>query len=291
MTQSRLQIAKKDILSHFESLGKRVFSLAEIDFALSHNRHFWRLTQSTGRAKFIDFLCSSAKLREVELLFPSRKRILFVWGEASDYEIVQNLGADSYFTHFTALHLHNLTLQIPKTLYLNSEQPEKHFGERVLEQVSIDNAFRRPCRISRTVAQFGQRRICLLSGQQTGQRGVISIPDEMGNDIRVTDLERTLIDIVVRPVYSGGVHAVLEAYRQAAGGLKVNRLAAMLSSLRYLYPYHQAIGFYLDKSGGYSETQISLLERFDMKYDFYLEHQIKQRQYSERWRIYYPKGL
>lgn len=33
--------------------------------------------------------------------------------------------------------------------------------------------------------------------------------------IRVTDLERTLIDIAVRPAYSGGVFEVLEAFKNA----------------------------------------------------------------------------
>jgi predicted transcriptional regulator of viral defense system len=291
MAQSRLQIAKKDILRHFDSLNKRVFKRSEIDAELTQHREFWRLSQAIGRKKFIEFLSEVAGMHEIVFDFPTRKEVRYVWREASDYEIIQSLRPSSYFTHFTAIHLHSLTLQIPKTVYLNYEQPKKQSTDRTLEQDRIDYAFQSKWRTSATVAAFGQRRVCLLNGQFTGQRGVETILDELGNNVMVTDLERTLIDIVVRPVYSGGVHTVLEAYKHAAAKLKVNRLTAMLTSLDYAYPYHQAIGFYMERSGGYTDSQIAIVERFEKKFDFYLDHQIKQKQYSDRWRVYFPKGL
>ena len=101
-------------------------------------------------------------------------------------------------------------------------------------------------------------------------------PDE--EKIRVTDIERTLIDVTVRPIYAGGVFEVL-------------KLAATLKKLDYIYPYHQAVGFYLERAGVYRESSISLLKKFGFKYDFYLMHQIKEKEYSKKWRLYFPKGL
>ena len=62
--------------------------------------------------------------------------------------------------------------------------------------------------------------------------------------LRFTNLERTLIDATVRPVYAGGVFEVRKAYELAKEKVSVNRLAALLQKLDYTYPYHQAIGFY-----------------------------------------------
>jgi hypothetical protein len=73
--------------------------------------------------------------------------------------------------------------------------------------------------------------------------------------------------------------------------VSVNRLTALLSKLGYVYPYHQAIGFYLEKAGSYRDAQVTLLERIEMSFDFYLTHQMKETEYSPRWRLYYPKGL
>ena len=73
--------------------------------------------------------------------------------------------------------------------------------------------------------------------------------------------------------------------------ISINKLSAMLKKLNFTYPYHQAIGFYLEKAGVYSESQIKIIEKFQRKYDFYLTHQMKDVEYSEKWKLFYPKGF
>jgi predicted transcriptional regulator of viral defense system len=111
----------------------------------------------------------------------------------------------------------------------------------------------------------------------TGQR-----PPEETYIIRVTNLERTLIDIAVRPFYSGGVHKVLEAYKRAAERVSVEQMATMLQTLDYTYPYHQAIGFYLERSGYYDDASIKLFHEFPKEFDFYLANGMKSTAYSKR---------
>ncbi len=114
---------------------------------------------------------------------------------------------------------------------------------------------------------------------------------ELGRKLRVTDLERTLIDATVRPFYAGGVNEVLKAYSLAADRISVNRLSALLRRFEYVYPYHQAVGFYLEKSNAYRPEQIDLLRGFPREFDFYLTYQIGEREYSKEWKLFYPKGL
>ena len=64
-----------------------------------------------------------------------------------------------------------------------------------------------------------------------------------------TTLERTLIDITVRPIYSGGVNAVLDAYKKSIGKVSVKKIIAILDTINFIYPYYQAVGFYLEKAG------------------------------------------
>mgnify|MGYP000190431234 CR=1 FL=1 len=94
-----------------------------------------------------------------------------------------------------------------------------------------------------TLAELGDTKVALLMGQYTGQLGVIDMTMDDRYQIQVTNLERTLIDMTVRPTYSGGVFEVLNAFRSAARlGLSVNKLSALLQNLEFVYPYHQAIG-------------------------------------------------
>ena len=74
----------------------------------------------------------------------------------------------------------------------------------------------------------------------------------------------------------------------AKDSVSVNKLTAYLRKLRYVYPYHQAIGFLMERAG-YGEPLLRLLEKFPMEYDFYLQHAMKSPVLNKRWRLYVPK--
>lgn len=291
MRISRLKIAKSDIQNHFESLPSNVLTRSHIDKILSENREFWRVSASTTVQNFIDFMLKETKLKLVKLKFPYRTIDRYIWEDASIFEVVASLKPNSYFTHYTAVNLHELTEQIPKTFYLNYEQPKKSKRERNLNQQRIKSAFMKPWRTSNNISSYKDYKICILNGMFTGKLGVIETAGPNREKIHITNVERTLIDIAVRPVYSGGVFEVLKAYRLAHEKVSINRISAMLKKLNYIYPYHQAIGFYLEKAEVYNDSQINLMQKFDMKYDFYLTHQMKDVSYSKKWRLYFPKGL
>jgi len=116
------------------------------------------------------------------------------------------------------------------------------------------------------------------------------VPGPAGELLDATKLERTLVDVAVRPVYAGGVHKVLEAYRAARERISVNLLMATLKNLGHLYPYHQAIGFYLERAG-YDERALDLARRPGLEFDFYLAHGMKDTEFSTDWRLTHPRGL
>jgi predicted transcriptional regulator of viral defense system len=286
-----LKLFKHEITNFFDSYPSQILRRRDIEAILSDNRSNWKLPKNTTVDTFIDFLLSEAKLQVAIFKFPHLKVIRYNWGDVSDYELILSLKPDSYFTHYTAMYLHELTDQIPKSIYLNFEQRPKSHRQRNLEQNRIDWAFRQSQRITKNVASFKDQKIYLLNGMYTGKLGVINLNGPEGELIFVTDVERTLIDITVRPSYSGGVFEVLKAFKFAKGKVSINKLTAMLKNLDYLYPYHQAIGFYLDRAGVYKESTINLLKKFEIEFDFYLTHQMKDMDYSKEWRLYYPKGL
>lgn len=285
------QIAKNDIVSLLEEHNKEIFDYYDISRILEQNRKFWRLPISLTTPKFINLLTENTKLESHELNFARKKYWRFTWGDISVYKLALSLEQNSYFTHYTALYWHNLTDQIPKTIYVNYEQAQKRYVANRLLQANIDRAFRNSQRESKNIAAIGDFKICKLNGKYTNRLGVTEMITQENENIILTDIERTLIDIVVRPSYSGGIHEVLNAYREATGRVSINKLSAMLRKLNYIYPYHQAIGFYLQRAGVYRESQIRLLKKFDFEYDFYIAHQMKETEYSKEWRLYYPKGF
>jgi hypothetical protein len=263
---------------------------------LAAQRHNWRLTQSQTLSDFINFLLKSGRLRKVEFPFPKpyKKETRYPWGEVPIYEVMLSLKPQSYFSHYTAVRFHNLTEQVPKITYINFEQPSASIPTGELSQRSIDSAFKKRPRVTSYVADVGDFRVCILNSKNTGNLGVIDQEVRVGTDFmgkaRLTNLERTLIDIAVRPVYAGGVNAVLRAYTNARQVASVNRLVAMLKQIGHIYPYHQAIGFYLERAG-FKPSTLDLLRRFPMNFDFYLAHDMKETEYVKHWRLYVPRGF
>jgi hypothetical protein len=299
---TRLQLARREIVEFFDTHRDRIHKQRTLEIVLRENRAKWHLSESTGFKEFLEYLMRTRKLRRLEFGFPHRKEVRYTWGDVPIESVLLTLKSGCHFSHFTAMQLHELTEQDPRTIYINHEQQPKPRAPLPLSQERIDLAFARKPRMTRNIARVKGAnlrgiRVCLLNGMHTGYLGVeereVGLRQEHPRArLRLTDLERTLIDIAVRPFYAGGVSEVLKAYERAAGRASVNRLAGMLRKLGYVYPYHQAIGFYLDVAGAYKQEALELFHRgFDYEFDFYLTYGMQDTEYVPRWRIHVPKGL
>jgi len=292
MAISRLQIAKKDILDFFETKSPHVLKYKEISSFLELNRNFWRLAQRTNTRNFIEFLSKTGKLKTITFSFPVRSETRYVWGQQNLTDILLTIGNDSYFSHFTAMQMHGMTDQIPKTIYINHEQNPRE-KDYVIKQENIDNAFEKLPRISSNIASYKDVNICLLNGQYTNQIGVIDDYVTFAGKkvkVRVTNIERTLIDITVRPSYAGGVFDVLKAYENIKESVSVNSMSAILKEIEYIYPYHQAVGFYLERAG-YPTRDLNLIKKIPMEHDFYLTNKMENKEYIKNWKLYVPSGF
>jgi predicted transcriptional regulator of viral defense system len=287
----RLTIAKQDIIAYFEKLEKKVLKKSDISEIFFENKNYWRASQNTTANNFISFLLNETKLKLQIFDFPSRRETRFTWGEVSFYQLVFSLNPNAYFSHYTALSVHGLTEQIPKTYYLNVELKPINIKNKGLSQQSIDFAFRNKPRISNNVAILEDKKICMLNSKFTNSLGIIELKHNSEGVMKVTDVERTLIDIVVRPVYSGGIFEVLKAYKNAKEKVSINKLVSYLKKLDYTYPYYQAIGFFIEKAEIYNKSQINLLKKFNIEYNFYLTQQMKEVNYSKEWKLFYPKNF
>jgi hypothetical protein len=78
-----------------------------------------------------------------------------------------------------------------------------------------DCAFRNAQRQSKLVYKYRNATIVVLSGKNSGRLEVGRGRTPSGEEVEVTSIERTLIDIAVRPAYAGGIAEVLEGFRKA----------------------------------------------------------------------------
>jgi hypothetical protein len=209
---SRFQIALPDILTFFGGTNQRIFWPAEIATVLSSQRADWRLAQHTNKQDFIRSLLKTSPMRQVVLTpvnDPDLDPIVrYVWVDATAFEFALSIKRGSYFCHGTAAFLHGLADLVPKTLYLNAEQSPKPRSAG-LTQEGIHRAFVSKQRQSSLLYSLPHElQVQIISGKNTDRLDVATLDTEWGKNLDLTRIERTLIDITVRPAYGGGVHQV-----------------------------------------------------------------------------------
>ena len=277
------------IAKALEKLTRKVYSEAQLGAQIGE---LLRELGSTYRPReVLGKLRNAGAVTEIVLKSPEYASIRrYAVGEPSPFELGLSLRGGAYLSHAAAVFLLDLNDQLPKTLYVNKEQTPKPAPSAPLAQDRIDRAFRASPRRSNYIYHFGETHYVLLSGKNTRDYGVEERPGPNGEPLRVTGLDRTLVDIAVRPTYSGGVFQVLEAYRTALGRLSVARILETLDRLDYVYPYHQAVGYDLEKAG-LPKPETKPFKDRGLAWDFYLTHGLRDTEYVPAWRLHVPRGF
>lgn len=281
-----LRAALPAVSSHLHKRGPAVYLRRDLHRLFRANRDNWHLPYSLTAGPFIKFLVEQAQLHEIALDSPYARLIRFIYGDVSPFAVALSIDSSAYLSHGSAALLHGLIDDTQMVVYLNKEQSEKPQADGEITQDGIDRAFQRPQRRSKNVFQYGEYGITMISGKNTDRLGVEDLKGPNGEWLKAASLERTLIDIAVRPGYSGGVDNVLVAYKRAASKTSLEVLYRILRHLDYKYPYHQAIGFYLSKAG-FSDSQLSPLLTLGTRFKFYLDYDLSKSKLDEKWNVFY----
>ncbi len=290
MRTSQFQKAKSEIIQFFDKQPKSIFSYKDMSDILYQGQRYWQLPSTYSVRKFIEDALNKINLKEETIDFPYRSYKRYIWKEASKYDYYLSLVKNSYFSHKTALFLHQLIDNEPNTIYLNFEQSRKPQPKGKLSQEGINMAFENRQRMTSNIAKFKGDTIYLLNGKHTNKTGITKLKTVCG-ELETTCLERTLIDIVVRPDYTDGPNQILLAYKKAKDRISPEKIIKALKQLNFIYPYHQSIGFLLEQSGFNNPEILKPFKKLGLEFDFYLTRQMDDPDYSEEWKLYYPKGL
>lgn len=285
--KARFIIAENNIKSFFKNNTQKVFSSQILAGIFDEKRILWNLPATMTTDGFIKQLLKREIIEVLEIGFEGYMgdKLRYTVPGFSVFQLATSLVHKSYLSHYSAVYLNGLTTQVPKSIYITFEQSRKQNVNRELKQKSIDGAFSKPQRKTGAKAIYKDYTFIIHNGMFTARQGVTHI-----NNIPVTDIERTLIDIMVRPGYGGGVYAVLNAFREASDRVSLNKLIAILDNMSFIYPYYQSLGFYLEKAG-YNSKRLEKLRNREKPFTFYLTYDMEKKDYSKEWNLYYPTGM
>ena len=194
---TRPAITSQKIADLFDSLGTRVFIKSEIVGLIDANREAWDIVRGAAPEEVIEDLMESLPLRQFTLRSDTYRNEFprYSWRVPDPLEVAASIRPrKSYLCHSSALFMHKLLDQIPQVLCVNYEQSEKPKPSGGLRQEALDRAFQNKQRQSAFVFNYGEHQIAVLSGKHTDNLAVQEMTLETGGAVRVTTLERTLID-------------------------------------------------------------------------------------------------
>lgn len=281
-------LKKKPLIDAIINTAKhQVLSNIEFEGLVSRTNEIWGL-KSLPRNEIRKFLLNEYSFIKDQIIGENSYDIYYLPNSKIDFfDVAAVRSRGSYFSHYSAVYINNLTLQIPKQIYLTLERKSLYLNDNILKQENIDRVFSKPPRITSDKRNYKNFDINFINGQCQNLIGITKFRDRYA----VSDIERTLIDISVRPFYSGGITQVLEAFINAKDKLDTKKLIDYYSQLNYTYPYHQVIGFYLEKAGYCKEIYNEFLNFDDLDFNFYLTYNILHKEFSKKWHLYYPKGF
>lgn len=284
------------VIAVLDGQEQRVFGPRELTTLLEDQLAPDVVHISQSPAAKLKTLISAGTLRPIDLYHADRgtprsgtpAQTKYAWRHATQFDVALSLRPQSYISHLSATEIHGLSPRT-RTVYVNKEQSPKPRLNSVLSQIGIDRAFSGKPRQTTYVLTDGKYRYVLLNGKNTADEGVIRLVQRK-RPLRLTNVERTLIDMVVRPQYAGGAGQILRSTRAARERVRTADLIRILLRLDHAYPYHQALGFYLE-AAGFSEDETKGFFELGVKFNFYLEQSSAPTAFNEKWRIHYPTEL
>lgn len=288
---AKLQLNLTALEADFEHRAERVFSQTDLVSVFNSGRFDWNLPRSMDPPTFIQMLLRRTKMTQVSLTSTEYAPLLrYVWGaDVAPVLLALSIKPRAFCSHGSAMWIHSLGDNV-RQIFVNSEQSEKPPNRGMLAQEAIDRAFHNEQRRSKLVYRYRGTTMMVLNGKNSGRLEVEPATTPSGERVEVTSLERTLVDIIVRPGYAGGIANVLESFRRARGKVSVEKLLRILKALDYSYPYHQSLGFYMKRSV-YAEADLNLVRKLGTQFNFYLGHAMKDSVFDDEFRVFFPRSL
>lgn len=265
-----------------------------------------KLKSSSSLNKFIDIIIEKLNLfKPVKIMNEYKEDIVVRYVAThtyvSPYEIALSLLSNSFLSHYSALYVNDLTLNTPKDIYINKEQSRKDFysnQEFSITQGRIDYAFSKKMRRTNMIYSFTYEdisyKVHVLNSKNTNNTGVITKKViGFSGPIKTTNTERTLIDVTVRPGYSGGPIEILEAFSRAKNSINLKKLWDYLKQFNHSYPYYKAIAFYLKYANYEYKSELKKYYDDDSRNNltFYLDYQMISPKRDDELNIFFPKNI
>lgn len=249
----------KKVISSIESTGKRIITTRELVEMLGVNKKYASVIISRLKKKrWLDKI----KKGTYQIIPSSYGESLDVPIPSDPYIIASGLSKNYYLSHFSAAFFYGLTDQIPTTVFISTpvRYHTKIIGQAKFKFIYIPKIIDYGC-------------------EKKNYRGI---------ELIVSDVEKTVIDVIDKPKYAGGMAIAYEIIGRAKDKVDTHKILkyCLMTKKRTLI---QRLG-YLTELAGYkwNQYEIEQMRKKISKNYTYLDCTAPKKQvdgYSSKWNL------
>lgn len=215
-------------------------------------------------------------------------------GVVDHYDIALSLYKKSFLTGFTLISLLGWTEYSPKVIHVNyvRDNRPKYMGDRSINNEALQKVAFKPKRKSNKSFIYESFEIVILSGQAIPEHHLCKASNDLNLPFyaRIPIIERLFLELLISYQYFGGCDLVWEILLEKASILDHKKLLIVYEEMNLVYPYANAIGYILERSG----IDFDILELWKKKINFDLQFHLflgdsEHRKWNKEWNLYIPK--
>ena len=270
-----LAIIKKK-LSH-----KKVYKYSEIIDVLNCLKENSQVSQTTTSQSFFIQLQEQLSLKTYIVVSDKINQERYSLFAITDYDFVDSLTANTFFSMTTALNLQGLSKFKNDFIFYSQEQKRKKQLSNKLTQSSIDYAYKKKYRYTHSIAKYGTHHIVFLTPKFSNQTELIEY-----KNLKMSSIHRSLVEILINIQYFKDFEAVVDSFKPLKNNLNINKIYSVVEKFDLIYPYFQLLGFALSQIG-FKNSELDIFKEKISQFNFYTQKNKKNYYYDKYWKIYY----
>jgi hypothetical protein len=205
-----------------------------------------------------------------------------IFDDIKPYQFAISIKPKSFFSMTTALFMQGY-IKANNFIFVSHELLPKNIKHEEVTQISIDDAYRKPYRVTHNYGQFQNDNIIVLYPKNTQQSGVIPF-----NGYRMSSINRCLVEMIVNVQYFKTSLHIIEIFTPLKKSLYPDMILSIIEKFNFIYPYYQLVGYFLEQIG-FTKNDLSAFKQKVSNFKFYTDKQQNSYEYDSYWQIYFIK--
>ena len=133
--------AESDIRDYFAKNNFLVYTRNDLIDIFNQQRDFWEIASYRNYKHFLSFLDEKQILIKEKLVNIHNGAIKYLWNKfnVTNFDKAIAIKKDGYLSNFSAMQIHGITLQIPKTIFVSFDQYAISYNHEItLEQEDVN---------------------------------------------------------------------------------------------------------------------------------------------------------